>query len=331
MRVVVLEADETLGLGNRPVPLPRDGELLVDLTTTGICGTDLSIYSGKIPVHHPLVMGHEMFGYLRSGERVVVDPVVSCGSCFSCSEGHPNLCPNGALLGRDRDGGFSEAIAVPQTNVHVIPVSIGDDVAPLLQVVAVCVHAQHDAPIQAGRSALVVGLGVTGLLHVQIAKARGAAPVIGVTRRASSRELAESLGADLTIDPRDPDLMSKVATATMGRGADVVIESVGRVETLALGIGLVRAGGHVVLFGTITAETGALPFYSLYLKEITWTNPRASTPDDFSVAIRSVASGQVQLEPLVSHRFPLVQLQQAIETAARTDSLKVLLDHRPAP
>ncbi|MDQ3940203.1 MAG: alcohol dehydrogenase catalytic domain-containing protein, partial [Actinomycetota bacterium] len=114
-------------MDDRPAPSPKAGEVVVELATSGICGTDLSIYSGKISVHHPRVMGHEMFGHVGSsadgtapGARVVVDPAVSCGTCYWCSKGQTNLCARGALLGRDRDGGFVDEIAVPAANVYEV-------------------------------------------------------------------------------------------------------------------------------------------------------------------------------------------------------------------
>lgn len=334
MRAVVLETDGSLRMDERPSPSPAEGEVLVELTTTGICGTDLSIYKGKIPVERPRVMGHEMFGHvvstgtrLAEGSRVVVDPTVSCGTCYWCSRDQTNLCPNDALLGRDRDGGFTDRIAVPEANAYEVPASIADRDAPLLQVLTVCVHAQRDAPLEGGGSALVIGLGVSGLLHLQVARARGADTVLGITRTAAKRALAEDLGADLTFDPADARLDEKVREATGGRGPDLVIESAGHVDTLARAIHLVRPGGHVVLFGTITAERGALPFYSLYLKELTITNPRAAKPEDFPAAIELVASGRVRLEPLVTHTFPLDQARRAIETTGSRDALKVILDH----
>jgi len=336
LRAVVLEASERLRIDVRPPPEPRPGEVLIDVASTGICGTDVSIYRGKIPVRYPLVMGHEIFGRVASsgdasfhpGTRVVVDPVVSCDACFWCSKGQSNLCPNGALLGRDRDGGFRDLMAVPAANVYTVPEGISDSVAALIQVLTVCVHAQRDAPIYPGDSTLVIGLGVCGLIHLQIAKARGASPVIGITRSASKRALAEQLGADLTLDAADPGLNTKIRTATDGRAPDIAIESAGYVETLARAIELVRPGGRIVLFGTITATSGSLPFYQLYLKEITITNPRAAKPEDFPVALRLAAAGAVQLEPLISHSFPLEAAQQAIDTTQHSETMKVMLDHR---
>lgn len=323
-------------MDDRSAPSAGPGDVLITLSTTGICGTDLSIYSGKITVRHPLIMGHEMCGRVAAAPdaftstanaRVVIDPAVCCGTCFWCSKGQTNLCPNGALLGRDRDGGFTEQIAVPAANVYEVPDAISDSAAPLLQVLAVCIHGQRNAPISPGDSVLIIGLGVSGLLHLQVARSRGAGTLIGITRSASKRAVAERLGADLTLDPSDPDLKAKVADVTEGRGPDVIIDCAGQVETLASAIDLVRPGGQVVLFGTITADRGALPFYSLYLKELTVTNPRSAKPEDFPAAIELAASGRVQLEPLITNTFPLEGAQEAIEMTKNSATLKVILDH----
>ena len=313
--------------------------MLVDITSTGICGTDVSIYSGKIPVHHPLIMGHEVAGRVAAigadvdadlgpGSRVVLDPNIYCGRCYQCTKGQENICTSGWLMGRDGDGGFREAVAVPASNVYALPDNIDDLVAPLIQVLTVCAHGQRSAPLFPGDSALVLGLGVTGLLHLQIAKARGASPLIGVTRSAAKRELAEDLGADLTVDAADPRAEERIREATGGRGPDVVIEAVGQVETLADAITWVRIGGNVVLYGTITARSGALPFYQLYYKEITLTNPRAAKAEDFPASIAMVASGAVRLRPLVTEVFALTEAARAIDATKRGATLKVILDHK---
>jgi L-iditol 2-dehydrogenase len=179
-------------------------------------------------------------------------------------------------------------------------------------------------------SVVVLGLGVSGLLHLQLAKTRGARPVIGMTRSESKRALATRLGADLVIDPSDPTLEEQVAEATQGRGPDLVIECVGKIETLAQAINLVRIGGRIVLFGTITEESGELPFYQLYYKEITLANTRAAKPEDFPATISLVASGAVELDPLVTHTFPLESAEDAIAATSESGSLKVILDHGSA-
>lgn len=337
MQTVVLDAPGRLHLEERPRPRPGAGEVLVDVVASGICGTDISIYDGKIPVHHPLVLGHEMVGRIAelgegaggpaAGTRVVVDPALSCGRCYQCRKDQTHLCPNGALMGRDCDGGLQPALTVPPANVHALPDSVSDDVAALVQVAAVCMHGQRTIEIFPGDVVAVIGLGVTGLVHVQMAAARGAR-VIGITRSESKRRLALELGAELALDASAAHLASEVAEATHGVGPDVVVESAGTVETLVQAIELVRIGGRIMQYGTITATAGALPFYQLYYKELTITNPRAARPQDFVSSIALVARGDLRLEPIVSHRFPLHRTHDALGAARERDALKVVITHQ---
>src|SRR5215210_8370100 len=334
MQAVVLEAPESFRLEERPEP-PTDGEdIVVRIRATGICGTDLSIFGGKVPVDYPLVLGHEMVGTLEGpppgfdpGTRVVVDPNVFCGTCYQCLKGQENVCAGAELMGRDRDGALSDLLAVPPRNVYPIPEEIEDRIAPLLQVLTTCLHGQRQAQLFPQDSVVVLGLGVSGLLHLQLAKARGAHPIIGITRSESKRALAVRLGADLVIDPSDPALKEQVVEATQGQGPDLVVECVGKTETLAQAIDLVRVGGRIVVFGTITEDAGELPFYQLYYKELSLANPRAAKPEDFPASIGLVAAGTVELDPLVTHTYPLESAEEAIATSSESSSLKVILDH----
>jgi 2-desacetyl-2-hydroxyethyl bacteriochlorophyllide A dehydrogenase len=331
---VVLDRPGELRIVERPAPKPAEGHALVRIKTTGICGTDVKIFDGNIPVVYPVVLGHEMVGTLETpaGElppeaRVIVDPNLVCGVCYQCSRGQENVCARAQLMGRDRDGSLCELVSAPAQNIHALPHSIDDRVAPLIQVMTTCLHAQRLTPIFPRASVLIFGLGVAGLLHVQLAKARGAVPVIGVTRSPSKRSVAEQLGADLTLDPSDPQLGNKLGNATMDRGPDVVIECVGKVETLARSIELIRVGGHLTLFGIISATEGALPFYQMYFKELSMSNPRAAKAEDYPDAIGLVESGAVALEPIMTRTFALASAQEAIEATARADTLKVMVDH----
>ncbi len=215
--------------------------------SVGICGTDLSIHAGKIRVDYPRVMGHEIVGTVVSGgsddeagARVLVDPGIACGNCRQCREGRTNICTAGGLIGRDQDGGLRDLMPVPASNVHELPEGLDPGTAPMLQVLATCVHAQRRARVYPGESVVVLGLGVTGLLHVQLAKLGGAGPLIGVTRSAPKLALARELGADVTI-AADGSETSEVAAALPG-GADLVIECVGTVGAFARAIEMVRIG-----------------------------------------------------------------------------------------
>jgi len=328
MRAMVLRAPSDLALDDVALPPVPSGHVLVRITHSGLCGTDLKIYKGAIPAEYPLIMGHEMVGELTGGERVIIDPVLYCGTCFHCRIGQTNLCSAGGLIGRETNGGFAEYVAVPASQVNRLPDSIDLRIAPLIQVATTCLHSQRLGSVSVGESVAVIGLGVSGQLQVQIAKARGAGKVIGISRSRFKNELAMQMGADLAIES-GPATVAKVLEETDGRGADVVIECTGVMTSIADAIRMARFGGRILLFGITSAASGELPFYELYFKELTLINNRAATAQDFPVMIDLVARGVVRLAPLVTHRMALDELGTAlgmVEDGAER-RLKIILDH----
>jgi L-iditol 2-dehydrogenase len=325
---MVLRAPSDLALDDVAEPQVPAGHALVRITHSGLCGTDLKIYKGAIRAQYPLIMGHEMVGELPGGERVIIDPVLYCGACFHCRIGQTNLCPAGGLIGRETNGGFAEYAAVPASQIFRLPDSVDSACAPLIQVATTCLHAQRLAHLSQGESVAVIGLGVSGQLHVQLAKARGAGKVIGISRSKFKNDLAFQLGADVTIDS-GLGTLDIVLAVTDGRGADVVIDCTGVMTSIADAIRMVRFGGRIIMFGISNATSGALPFYDLYFKELTLINNRAATSQDFPVMIDLVDRGAVRLEPLVTHRMALDELGAALDMVAdgAERRLKIILDH----
>jgi 2-desacetyl-2-hydroxyethyl bacteriochlorophyllide A dehydrogenase len=328
MKAMVLRAPSDLVVDEVARPQGAPGQVVVRITHSGVCGTDWKIFNGSIPVPYPLIPGHEMAGErVDTGERVIIDPETYDGTCFYCSKGLTNLCPNGTLIGRDVNGGFAEFLMVPASQVFRLPDSIDDQTAPMIQVLTTCLHAQRQVEIFPADTVVVLGLGVTGQLHVQLAKARGAR-VIGITRSAEKRAMAEQLGADLTIAGGD-DAIRKVKDATEGRGADVTIETTGVMKQLADSVHMTRPGGKVLMFGIYTAKEGALPFYDLYFKEISLITARVAKAEDYPACIALVERGQVKLKPLVSDVMPLGELKNAIGMLSSDSGqrMKIILDH----
>ncbi len=333
---MVLRGPRHLGLAEVERPSLGHNQVLVRVTHSGVCGTDLHIYEGAIPVRHPLIMGHEMIGVveagadasLPAGTRVIVDPALYCGMCLNCRAGQTNLCPNGSLVGRDSDGGFADYLVAPRSHVYPLPDSIASNVAPLLQVATTCMHGHHLIKGFPGQSVVVVGLGVAGQIHVQIAKAWGAHPVIGITRSAYKRKLAEELGADLTV-PSGADAIKAVKEATGGHGADFVIECTGIPSALADSINMARLGGTLLLFGITSAKQAELPFYQLYYKELNIVNTRAAKSEDYPTTIDLAARGALKLKPLVTHVVPLLDLEKAIGMLESDEDqrMKIILEN----
>jgi 2-desacetyl-2-hydroxyethyl bacteriochlorophyllide A dehydrogenase len=337
MKAMVLRAPGDMSLEEVVRPDFSPDKILVRVTHSALCGTDAKIYDGEIAVRYPLILGHEVVGELvepidahnlQAGDRVIIDPMVSCGSCFHCSIGQSNLCPNGRLLGRDANGGFAEFISVPRNNVFPLSAAIDSQVAPLIQVATTCLHAQRLVSSFLGDSVLVMGLGVTGQLHVQLAKGRGASPVIGISRSAFKRQLAQAHGADFTFENTE-DAIRNIPGITNGRGVDLAIETTGQTQSFAEAVALTRVGGRMLLFGISTAIQGVFPFYDLYFKEVSIFNARTAKSEDFSGAIDLVQRGVLQLSPLITHVVSLPDLKSGFRlmNGRLDDRLKVVVKH----
>ena len=185
------------------------------------------------------------------------------------------------------------------------------------------IHSQQATAVTPDTVAVVIGLGVSGILHTQVLRERGAGRVVGITRSAWKRELAADLGADAVATPDEASEL--VERMSGGRGADLVIEAVGTEATVLQAVELCGPGGDVIIYGTVTGDGARMPYYQLYFKEITLHSPRAARPRDYDAAIGLAAAGRIRLAPLVTARYPLAEAQSAFAAARSGDHLKVLL------
>jgi len=314
------------------LPIPdAQGQVLIRSKIVGICGTDVKVVEGALPVEYPRVLGHEMIGevveapadsHVQPGDRVLVDPASSCGHCDLCMKGRQHLCRNAGLMGREVDGVFAEYVRVPSQQVLPVPASISDKASGLLQVLGTCIHAQKAVQVFPGQVVAVIGLGVAGQLMVQLLKARGVT-VVGITRSEWKRDLAAQYGATITSSPDEAEAV--LADLTDGCGPDLVVEAVGHEKTLIQAIELVSIGGKVLVFGTLTGGTEGLPYYQLYYKELSIYNPRAALPADYALGINLAAKDLLTLEPIVTHQLGLDETVKAFELVSDPSSLKVLM------
>ncbi len=323
MKAAWLESPRTLRVLARPEPeLPPD-HVLVRVAATAICGTDVSIWAGKMPARIPLIPGHECTGVveaagadvarLKPGDRVVLDPLVHCGTCHYCARGLVNLCLKGGLRGREAPGTFAERVAVRETEAFAFPDRVSFAAATNFIGLYTVVYSQRKAPYLPGGSVAVLGAGSTGLLHVQLARASGAASVIAVTRSRWKLEMAKKLGADHLVPAGEGDPVRAVLELTDGLGADVVVETAGAAQTMRQAYEMVRPGGAILQFGIGPKSVDGIPGQAYYFKDIAVIGSRAGLPEDFERAVRLVAGGRIDLEPLVTHRFPLDEIQRGFE------------------
>lgn len=319
-----------LEIADVPEPAGNDA-VVVRAREVGICGTDVKVVSGGIPVDYPRIVGHELVGEVVSappaspypvGTRVLADPAVSCGLCAMCRAGRPNICLQGGLLGRDVDGVFAEYSVVPVNRLVAVPDTISDKAAGLLQVLGTCVHAVKMVRTFPGQVAAVIGLGVGGQLITQLLTLQGVR-VVGVTRSEWKRRLAEESGAVATSPPDQAE--RALAEVTDGLGPALVVEAVGQESTLSRSISLAATGGEVLVFGTLTGGGEGLPYYQLYFKELTLHNPRAALIGDYADGVALAADGVLTLEPLVTDVLPLDRATHAFELVEDPSSLKVLM------
>lgn len=331
MKAVVTERDGHVGVVESSPPDPG-GRAVVQVELTGLCGTDLKIIAGQIPVSRPRVLGHEVIGRVITagarglvpvGTRVLVNPASWCGHCTHCLHDRSHLCANGALMGRDEDGGLAEQVAVDELQLHPLPEELDERAASLLQVLGTCVHAQTFVDVLPGQSAAVIGLGVSGLLHTQLLRERGIDRIVGITRTPAKRALAEELGASRTAHP--DDARAVVDELTDGQGVDLVVEAAGTGKTLNQAIDLATVGGTLLAFGITPRVDPELPAYQWYFKELTFQNARAARSRDYARAVALTTAGRLDLARLWTHGFPLEQATAAFEALREPDALKVTL------
>jgi 2-desacetyl-2-hydroxyethyl bacteriochlorophyllide A dehydrogenase len=313
----------------RRVPVPRYGpdEVLIKVVRVGVCGTDVHIFRGLYSADClPLIPGHEFSGViaqvgervtaLKVGQRVIGDINIGCGQCFYCRKNEIMSCLEVRQLGIHINGAFAEYVKLPGRLAIPIPDDLPFEVAALTEPLACTVRAAKRSGIHLGESLLVIGAGPIGNLHVQLARTIGAAPIIVADLNTSRVSLAKVCGADVGVT--DMDLLeSEVRTATEGRGADVVIESVGLAQLYEKAFALVRPGGRIVAFGLsgATAQARFSP-QAVVLREIGMKGTVAAMGDDMHEALTMLRYGRINVRPFIREARPLVEIQAALEAFA---------------
>jgi 2-desacetyl-2-hydroxyethyl bacteriochlorophyllide A dehydrogenase len=323
MKAAVLRSPFQINVEEVPKPSVSAQNVLVGIHSTAICGTDVGIYTGKHPVKFPLIMGHETTGEvvevgkevtkIHIGDRVVVDPTISCGTCYLCRMGKFHLCQEGGLMGREDQGSYAEFAVVPETRTFLLPGNISYEDGTTLIALANVLCAQRKLPYLAGCSLAILGMGVTGLLHLQLAKASGASPILVSEMVPWKLDLARRFKADVVVDAKGKDPLKILRETTSGKGADVVIESIGGGATIKQSFEMVRPGGIILQFGIAGKPVDGLDFYQIYYKELTILGTRVFAPRDMELSLKLASAGAVDLSPFITHRFKLAEIGKALE------------------
>lgn len=338
MRVATYHNNKDVRLEEIPVPEIGRGELLVKVMASGICGTDvMEWYRLKSA---PRVLGHEITGEIsevgegvrgyKAGDRVFVSHHVPCNACRYCLAGHHTACETLHTTNYD-PGGFAEYVRVPQINVdrgvYLLPDEVSYEEGTFIEPLACVLRAQMLARIRPGSSVLVLGSGISGLLHIMLARALGASRVIATDISEYRLKAARRLGAALAVDARE-DVPAQVREANNGNLADCVIVCAGALSAMMQALNSVDRGGTVVFFAP--TEPGVdvpVPITELWRKEITMMTSYGASPADLAIALELIRGGNVKVKDMITHHLPLSEIGRAFQLVAQAEeSIKVIIE-----
>ncbi len=342
MKAVRWYAPRDMRVVEVPKPVPKPHEALVRVRSIGVCGSDMHYYEegriGAQVIREPLILGHEYAGVVEEvgaeadpslvGRRVAVEPGIPCLTCEWCRKGHYNVCLGMSFPGGPgHDGALCEYIAVHHAFCFPIPDSMSFDEAAMVEPLAVAVHSIELAGIKPGETAAVLGLGPIGLLVAQVARLAGVSLLIGSDLLDYRVEAGRQNGVDVAFNASELDTVKTVMEATNGRGVDVAFDAARSSATPDLACRIVRPAGRVILTGISGQEHDPFPVGIARRKELTLQFCRRFRWN-FPTAIQLIATGRVNVRPLITHSFSLERTCEAFELVSRFEDkvLKASID-----
>lgn len=327
----VTEFGQPLEVRDVERPTPARNEVLVEIKTCGVCHTDVAIRNGSLPAAtSPVTQGHEAMGIVvergedvsnvNTGDRVCVNPFVTCGTCFYCQRGCENICAKWrqgsdgcGTIGRDRDGGFAEYLLIPGENAVHLPESISTAVGSILtDACATSFNSIQQADIAFDDTVAVFGAGGLGLSAIKYLSLLEHLTIVAVDLKPANLRTAERFGADVTIDATNEDHIAELQALTDGRGVDVAFEFAGAAAAMEAAVKSLRPNGTAIITGC--AETDwEIPGGACCLDAININGSHGFTHQQLTVVIALVEAGKISFEDMISHRFPLESANQAID------------------
>ena len=339
MRVAMYYGNDDVRLEKMPVPKIGPGEVLMKVEASGICGSDVMEWYRRDKV--PLVLGHEVAGTIvkvgqdvekyKIGDRIVAAHHVPCNTCEYCHHGHHTACSS-LQGGTDfHPGGFAEFVRLPDINVDrgvfKIPDEVSFEEATFAEPLACVIRGQNKLNMATGKSVIVIGAGISGLLHVSLARARGAGTIIAADISEYRLDQALRLGADDAVIS-DENLISDLIEANDGKKAQCVIVCTGAMPVIKASLEVVDKGGTILFFAP-TGQDETLPFSIndvFWKKEVTLTTTYAGAPADHTAALELIRAGSVPVADMITHRFGLADSQEGFNLVAKGgDSVKVII------
>lgn len=344
MKAARLYGVRDLRVEDVPDPAPGPGEALIRIHACGVCPSDLRAYVAPRPAGDessaPRTPGHEWTGVvmaiaapadagadgplppIKAGDRVVADWRQVCGRCYQCRRGVFNYCER---LRHGVRGGFAGYGVAPLTQLRVIPDNVSFEEASFTEPLACVAQAHGYTEIALGDDVVIVGAGPIGLLHLQLARHRGARVIVS-DPLAARLEMARELGAHDLIDAAATDPVARVKELTEGRGANAVIVAVGGAEPIRQGLDMAAINGWVNAFaGTYPPAEMPVDPNLIHYRQLRFTGSHDFTPHHFTTALKLIQYGIVRVAPLISHRFPLDDVREAFETTANRRGLKSMV------
>ena len=339
MLSIVVNQPHSLSFGTRPIPTPAPGEVRLRVRYAGICGSDLHIFRGKNPfAAYPRVIGHEFMGYIdavgagisaqRIGERVVVDPVISCGQCHACRIGRRNVCSRMQVIGVHRDGGFSEYTCVPACNAYAVPAGLAATSAAVIEPFAVAANMTHRTGVLREDIALIYGAGPIGLNLLQVLKRVYGARVLITDHLDERLALARHCGADAddVVNTSHEDIGQALAKRGVAEGPTLIYDAVCHPSILEEAVRIAAPAGRIGILG-FSAMPSAVPQLELTRKELSLYASRLNC-DMFTTVIDWISQGLVDPGCIVTHRIDFHDVADALDLAEHNprESCKILLD-----
>ncbi|MBM3139737.1 MAG: zinc-binding dehydrogenase [Chloroflexi bacterium] len=340
MRATIFHEPGKVTVEDRGTPAAGPGEIRLRVAAASLCASDIRVYKGEKHAAPGVVPGHEIAGVVDAagegvtgvaeGDRVVLCPILACGQCRFCQLGRRNRCVSRRTLGYDLDGGFAEWLRVPAEIValgHVFPVpaDLPLEIAALTEPSACVLNSLELCGVGPGSSLAIVGAGPMGLLHLIMARAAGAGPIIVSEPVAERREIAKRWGADLALDPARDDVLGAVRAATRGYGADAVVLSVGISSLVGGAIDLVRKQGVVNLFAGFPPGQ-AVPFDPnvIHYGEIVLSGSQNATSDQYRRTV-ALLRAVPHIDEVVTNRYGIERAPEAYASRLELNGLKSLV------
>ena len=322
---------------DRPVPALTACKVLIKTRAVSICGSDLHTFKGKHPFAPlPAALGHELAGEiaavgdqvscLQVGDRVVLEPVITCGHCEFCLKGVYNLCTSVSFYHRQGQGAFTPFFVADQQRVYKLPDNVTFEEGALVEPLAVAVHAVKKAGIRMGDTVAVIGAGAVGLMILALSRLQGATGIFAVDTQDYRLKLAQELGALAAFNNIDGKAVEKILERTSGLGVEVSFEAVGIQLTFVQALQMLKKGGHAVLAGLNAKPEVTLPANIFVQKEISLSGTQGYC-HDFQTALALLESGAVDLSPFITHTLSHDALQEGFDllTSAEHEAVKVVV------